>query len=391
MPIVALLLLLLGSCTPQGPRGRSDLPVREVKEMLRLGSIDGEDAFAPITALTVSLDGGRVIVLENQTKLVKFFDSDGGLIRTAGGPGGGPGEFGNPMGLGVFRDTIWVGDVFTYRYSLFSPDGVLLGDFRPTVLARQRGGPAPARPSWIMDDGTLAGSVSSLSRDLALGVVTETPILLMDRSGEVLDTIGWRDVRNTAWMIRPDPPDRDFGEIHSRQPFGPTWPRVFSRLQDRVYGVIEVDSGETLLECTDFQGAVQFRVPVGWEGPEITQSHVDSLLDARLDFFGQTRSGSRVTRETLREWMEASLYVPKRLTAVERIELNSNGDIWLLLRTPSIEAPQRWRIFGSDSAPRFDVIVPAGFYLHEVREDVLWGVVHDDLDVPFIVKLKLVD
>lgn len=383
--------LVLWACgRPDSANPLIEAPVIGVERLLRLGSIEGgDDSFAPITDLAVTSRGDRVIVLENQTRLLKFFNSEGTLVKVAGGSGGGPGEFGNPMAVGVFKDTVWVADAMSYRYSLYSPDGELLGDFRPTILASQSLEDRPPRPSVMLDDGRLSGSISLPSRDIAMGLIKTAPVLLMDRKGSVLDTILWRPLGNTAWMIQPDPPDPRRGEMHTRQPFGPRWPYLVSGARGTVYRVAEEPSTGAFLEATDLSGNRLFRTPLDWRGPEVTERDVESVLEPLSEYISQTPIGTGVPRSTLLDWLEASLYVPERLTPVSEILPNSNGDIWLLLPSAAMDEPSRWRVYDPHGQIRYDVEVPAGIKIYEVRDNVLWGVEHDELDVSYVVKLKV--
>jgi len=387
---LAFLLLAGWGCGSPGSDGPvEDVPEVSVHRVLRIGSIDGpDDSFAPITAMAVTPDGHRVIVLEHQTRLVKFFNSEGDLVKVAGGPGGGPGEFGNPMALGVFGDTVWVADAMSYRYSFFSPDGEFLGDFRPTILARQSPEEHPPRPGMMLDDGQLTGSIAIFSRDQAQGLIDEAPLLLMDRSGAVLDTLLWRPLSNTAWMIQPDPPDPVRGEVHTSQPFAPKWPYLVSGQEQRVFRVTEDSSGPAL-EATDFSGQLLFRRRLGLVGPEVSTSDIEAVLDLWYDRLSQSGFGEGVPEAELREWLRASLFVPERLPPVSEIKLSSAGDIWLGLRAADPDAPQVWRVFGMDGELKYDVSLPSGFQLKEIRARNLWGVEQDELDVSYVVRLEM--
>ena len=59
---------------------------------------------------------------------LQVFDAEGGFLRTLGGQGQGPGEFREALGPAIAPgDTLWVADQGAPRYSIFGPDGTLIG------------------------------------------------------------------------------------------------------------------------------------------------------------------------------------------------------------------------------------------------------------------------
>ncbi len=72
---------------------------------------------------------GNLFILDQADHSVKIFTPDGELIRTAGGKGSGPGEFENPMSLGVGAGLFVVGESLG-KFSVFSDDGTFLYAFQ---------------------------------------------------------------------------------------------------------------------------------------------------------------------------------------------------------------------------------------------------------------------
>jgi len=99
-----------------------------------LGSLHGaHDAFGNIW--DVELDGrGRIYVADVGQAHITVFDSAGRYLHTIGRRGSGPGEFNQPMQMGVRPgDTLLVFDVGLRRLSEFAPDGRFL---RQQVLGK---------------------------------------------------------------------------------------------------------------------------------------------------------------------------------------------------------------------------------------------------------------
>ncbi|HSH45154.1 MAG TPA: 6-bladed beta-propeller [Longimicrobiales bacterium] len=97
-------------------------------EEARIGTLDGDgpDMFGQIMSLAVD-PAGRVYVLEGQAQEVRVFDADGAHVRTFGRSGGGPGEFGRALRLDLGPDgNIWVADPQNNRLSVFDTAGTYL-------------------------------------------------------------------------------------------------------------------------------------------------------------------------------------------------------------------------------------------------------------------------
>ena len=71
---------------------------------------------------------GNIYILDGTTQEIQVFDAEGGYLRTLGGRGQGPGEFREALGPAIAPgDTLWVADGQAPRYSIFAPDGTLVG------------------------------------------------------------------------------------------------------------------------------------------------------------------------------------------------------------------------------------------------------------------------
>lgn len=72
----------------------------------------------------VRLANGAVVVANGHSRELRFYDARGRFVRSAGGPGGGPGEFQSLDALVAYRgDSVAVWDPEPWRISVFGPDG----------------------------------------------------------------------------------------------------------------------------------------------------------------------------------------------------------------------------------------------------------------------------
>lgn len=114
------------------------LPV-ELEPVVRIGSLEGPQAFSRIHDGSVGSDGaGNLYVLDTGAHRILVFDRSGTLVREMGRKGGGPGELQYPSYLAVAEDgTVTVTD-FAKGLVTFAPDGTPAGE-------RRRGGALPSR------------------------------------------------------------------------------------------------------------------------------------------------------------------------------------------------------------------------------------------------------
>jgi hypothetical protein len=82
------------------------------------------------------------------------------------------------------------------------------------------------------------------------------------------------------------------------------------------------------------------------------------------------------------------LQVPHYYPPVYSATIAQNGDTWLEVQTGS--GLRTWLVLDSSGQRRATVTgAPPKFTLHHVTDDTAWGVVTDDLDVPYVVGLTI--
>ena len=97
----------------------------EFVEVFRVGGTDLPDWAQFGTPPRLGFDGGgNLFVLNPNVPVVAVLNRDGGLVRTLGRRGEGPGEFSGPDDIYVWRDgTVAVADRGSGSYVVFAPDG----------------------------------------------------------------------------------------------------------------------------------------------------------------------------------------------------------------------------------------------------------------------------
>ena len=137
-PTIGLVIALGGcgsenSASSMAALSQIDLPpgvaVREL-QVRRARTIDlGRDSDGFVNAITeVARSDSLLFVLDGMARTITAYqESNGAFVHSFGGQGRGPGEFGDPMALAVFDDTVYVVDpTLGRRVSVFRHDGTFI-------------------------------------------------------------------------------------------------------------------------------------------------------------------------------------------------------------------------------------------------------------------------
>jgi len=136
-PLLAVApLLLAASCGDAGQDGapgtRGTLDGPDVMlnavtaEVFTVGSVAGDnwDTFGNVRSVAFA-SGGNLHILDSQSEHILVAGPDGSLVRTVGGRGEGPGEFGNVSSAIVARDGSYT-VLSSSRVDLLAPDGTFV-------------------------------------------------------------------------------------------------------------------------------------------------------------------------------------------------------------------------------------------------------------------------
>lgn len=130
--MIAVLSICLSAAARLTAQETVELPAEDrwldpgLEEVYRVGSLDGPEWQQFGDILDVAFDGaGNVYLLDSHTLTVTVVDRRGGLLRTIGRAGDGPGEFRMPTQLAVMGDgRAVVADVAWHRaFQLYRSDG----------------------------------------------------------------------------------------------------------------------------------------------------------------------------------------------------------------------------------------------------------------------------
>jgi hypothetical protein len=338
-------------------------------ENLRIGSADGDGAAAFGRVASLAVDGaGRIYVLDRQAQDVRAFGADGRHIRTIGRKGGGPGEFQDADAIAVDGSgRLGVSDRRAHRFSSFDSAGNFQTDHRrmgPGFFPDFVGG---SRNGELWDAWPVYDAPSQLKRR----------DLFRFAEGAYRDTVILPDFSQPQWQVR-------------RRQGGSTMTFNFS---------VPFTAEELL--AADPAGSV-------WRA--ISTEYRLTRLAANGDSTRIIRRDHRPLRVTARD--------RERATARYRRDFNEPGDRFDEDLIPSVKPAMRALLvddlgfvwvapFAADdsAAIAFDVFDPDGRYLGAgptpltpqrlrpspvVRGNALYYVTTDELDVPYVVRARIV-
>jgi len=369
-----------------------------VEEELRIGAIEGDAEYLFGRIGAVDADSkSRILVLDAQTQHIRVYSSQGQFEGTIGGPGAGPGELGpEPASLSVGPgDTLLVPDLSNQRVNRYAPDGTSLGSFR---LAFENGLPLAVATTR---DGMVAAHVRPFALPGQAEPDSLDSILMLSSEGTVLDTLKRFPSGGTLRLGGDSPAITVFaGE--------PVW--QLSDSGQLYYGIneeyrLEVYSREGMLERIVTKSFVPR--PIAAADRELMLSLFDEQLKATLPPQAFEQASAQV-REIVRFaenypayarvligprssiWVQ-HIPLPSELTDEERVSWNFmdvlTGVSWNLIE--DVGAPE-WDVFDSEGRLMGTVTMPLRFQPRSIVGDKIYGVLRDELEVQYAVRLGIV-
>ena len=155
---------------------------------VNIGASEGDEAYQLHRVFGArQLSDGRIVLVNQGSQQIRFYDGTGKFVGASGRAGQGPGEFSRAFLLWVLPgDTIWVGDYDPWQFLVFGPDGT----WRRTVRPSPQYNNSPDVIN-VLDDGrsVLARSPFQSRDPNAFRLQHLTPVI-HGPDGTLIDTIG---------------------------------------------------------------------------------------------------------------------------------------------------------------------------------------------------------
>jgi sugar lactone lactonase YvrE len=339
-----------------------------IREELRIGSAmdEGPGMFGAVSSIAVDA-GGRIYVLDGQAQEVRVFDRDGAYVRTIGRKGGGPGEFADAVALLMRpgRTEFWVVDYGNARYARFDTAGRQLATMRRPFSFRSypwRG--ALDSAGHVMEQNIVHATREQRARDVLVrfddaGAPTDTVDLPMFEPERFV-------VNNSAGlpmmsMTVPFTP----GQVRLIDPRGYVW----SAITDRYHLVQRAFAGDTVRVI---ERDVRPREVTDAEADEVEAS-IRERMDPRMRIdrsrFGTTHPllGAMFLDDAHHLWVWPDVPTPEQRGALDVFD------------------PQG-RYLGRVNS---DVVLGGTMVPPQVIGNLVYGVVKDSLDIPYVVRARI--
>ena len=355
-----------------------------VVEEVRIGVVEGDSdyVFGDVGGVTVD-SHGRIFVLDVQAQHVKVFSPEGEYEQTIGGPGGGPGELADayfPPAVGI-GDTLLVPDARgNRRVNRFAPDGSSIGSF-----------PMPVQDAVVLDvAGTRSGMAVLWARPFAFPGQPEPDridrILALSSDGSAVDTLLTFPSGRTFSMGGPSfelviyaaEPAWEITE-DSKLVFGVT---DQSRLGIYSWGgrlerVIEKPVERRQITDRDkerYMGQVEQSTQEFLRFPEFYPCFNDVIVGPDQTIWVQhVRTISELTDGELETLVNTSYRVQRIITALRKFS-----------------GTEDWDVFDAEGRYLGVVTMPLRISLPAARGENIYGVWRDELDVQYVVRLRIV-
>ena len=332
-------------------------------------SVTLEDVSEPDLYLTFILDidvdsRGRVFLVDGGEGGITVLTPVLGFLQTVGREGQGPGEFDVRQVQILPGDTLFVYDAGLGRITLFDPDNL---EVVATVLPPDLEQGSVSR-LWKLPDRRRFFALDRLpfvAGESVAGDEGRSDVLLAfdESSGIARDTLVI--VPSPEWLVVRQ---RGFLSV-ARQPFGRE-PLVQVLGEDRI---AYANSGALDVTVLDFEGTTvrafsHPTTPIPVTSTEL-RAEIEEMSEPMADLL---RSGAPYT------W-----------PALVGLVTDDEERIWVGIRGPGGSSDWEWAVFAPDGTHVGSILLPAGHLLQVVRDDRLYAVSHDELDVPSIQAYRI--
>jgi hypothetical protein len=264
------------------------------------------------------------------------------------------------------------------RITLFTPQG------RVARTLRISGAPAwpgarPTAPAALLADGTVVGDPTLLN----LAVRPRHPLVILDPSGRPLATLAEVDGRGRSRRAR-------VGRFLTTFRLPVQHHALWEPTADGD-GVVVVERG-----VAGSTRSASFRVTgVGRAGTAFSREVAytprplpANVRDSIAQRWAQGLARLNVPREAALRFARDSLGIPEFQPPVSALVAGRDGTIWLQ-REPFGRTGSEWLVLDRLGNPVATVTGRPGVRLLAARRDLAWGVVTDELDVPYVVRFRV--
>lgn len=376
------LLVSILACAQGGQEGNAQMGsgARLVRE-LTIGAPDGARALTEPADLLVGADGAIYVALPQEFS-IRVFSRTGASLRTIGRRGGGPGEFRSVNDLAWRADTLVASDHNSFRISAFHTSGRNLFTYSFATLGNHR-------PRALLAGGRVLFSPVSLAEEVASGRVTTEILSTADRNGRGMQPVVRLAMNEHTARVRMgsggDAPQVFFPQPFATNDLYDVDPR--GRWLTTVTRAPRSSRNDTAVVTRRApNGSVLWTARIALAPRPLPRTAVDDTVQAYISQF--QRAFPDLPPAAINRLVRPALHVPSRYPPVVAIVAGQDGTTWL--RRGGGGSSVQWIVVDGTGRVVRNVTADAGLRILATDRERVWGVVHDEDDVPYIVQYRMV-
>jgi hypothetical protein len=304
------------------------------------------------------LSDGRLVLVNQGTNELRFYDAEGKFLSRAGRAGDGPGEFRNAFYLWVTRgDTLYVGDYRPWQFLVFNSLGSWTRTVRPVPFYLN-----PPDVIAVLDDGRsiLADRTAGPAGDTEFHL-RHTTVVVHAPDGVLTDTIGTFPNGRLGTLDNSPNAFRVFPLFES-----------FARIAAGGSGVVVGHSSLPELRFLRIGDSMRLERVLRWNPGDRTISPEDVEAERRRLAEPYKNADPAHRARYLDPLVSEKRPVADQFPAFGRMLLSRESALWFHeYPRPSSPAGQRWIAFDSAGRYRCRVLLPTAGELLEVGSDYL--------------------
>lgn len=349
--------------------------------ILEIGVLEGEAPYEFGSLIFPErLTDGTIVVVDSETREVRFFDEEGRHRRTTGGEGEGPGEFNLPAEPHRLPgDSLAVFDMNLFRITLFDRTGEVVDVVRPD-------GPAAAPPRAVLDEWVLV-TRRSLAGGFIPGEVDEEEVIHVEFAVERV--VGLQEPEVDTLTTVPGRSEVRWFE-GGRGGGTPVPYTLSSPLTAHEGHLVLASRTEPHLRVYDAAGELVRIIQLGEELPALDPADWEAEVERRLE------AAEGDVRERWERHFEV-MAPPPTVPAFSALLPDDEGRIWARRFEPhhgatgpaEVEAPSTWVIFDEQGRVAGTAELPPRFEPRRVTPAGVLGLYRDELDVVYVRLLEV--
>lgn len=315
------------------------------------------------------LTDGTIVIANAGTFQLRFYDSGGRHLRSAGREGAAPGEFQSLALAGVFDgDSLLTYDMSQRRASVFAPDGTFTRSFSVPVSLEG----TATRPAGVLSDGSLVLVRLSIPTDRTpLHRIPNAIDVVPSRGGAPISLGVFGGAEQLRFRLRDG-----YGGVWG-VPFGPAV--SYAAARDRIvvatteaFSLRVYDSGGRALRVIRQQGA-----PRALHPREFDRVRASTLANRPPD--------QRMMLEQVFEQLPRHPTLP----FFDELLIDRVGNAWVRDYALESDVSHTWQVFDRDGRLIAAIQTPSSLRILDVGADYMLATTTDELGVERVRKYEL--